>query len=63
MPVVRVGKCDGCPLLDDMNLICNHPEVGIFSEFYPLDVSECCDNDTMHKDCPLRNECISIRIK
>jgi len=63
MVVVKVEKCDECPLLDYMNLICNHPEVGELSKLHPLEVHEYYRDKTMHKDCPLRNESISIRIK
>lgn len=61
---VRVEKCDGCPLLNaeiDLNGLrcsCNHPD-----KYRYLDITSDYANDTMHKDCPLRNECISIRIK
>lgn len=61
--VVRVEKCGECPLLENYDLTCNHTEIVLYSEFKSLDVSECCENDTMHKDCPLRSDCISIRIK
>ena len=61
--VIRVDKCNECPLLnrnwgdeDECFYSCNHPD-GI-----DLDIEEE-DSDKMPLKCPLRKECISIRIK
>ena len=64
--VIKVDKCNECPLIfiTEVSQYCGHPiNWNEKSLDYTLQIEEILDGNIMHPNCPLRNECISIRIK
>ena len=64
--VIKVDKCNECPLIfiTEINQYCGHPiNWNEKSLDYTLLVGTIDNMDEMHPNCPLRKECISIRIK
>lgn len=60
--VIRVDKCNECPFCVE-----DHGYPPLYICLFPSEENEieikCKDLDKMHPKCPLRDECISIRIK
>lgn len=64
--VIKVDKCSECPLIfiTGINQYCGHPVNWNEKTLdYTLHISTIENGNEMPVKCPLRKECISIRIK
>ena len=64
--VIKVDKCNECPLIfiTEVSMYCGHPtNWNEQSLDYTLQIEAIDNGNEMPLKCPLRKECISIRIK